>query len=113
MKKFNCLVVSEHNISVMFDEEIINDEFLKIHSEVFGGCDDLQDHAEHIAWHVAKHGMTSIEGYGFPVYKRRFDDGNIYELFEGMHVKNLQRGIIVEINDSSDSSEAEEVEAER
>jgi hypothetical protein len=67
MKKFKCTVERTDEYIIEFDENVINDEFLKGFSGYIFHVEDLIDLAEHIAQFRARFGEGFIEGIGRPL----------------------------------------------
>ena len=71
MKKFKVEVERVDEYEIEFDEEIINDEFMKDYKEFFSDIETLEEHAENIAVFRARFGERFIEGYGNPMVNGR------------------------------------------
>ncbi len=64
MKKFKCTVTRVDEYEIEFDEEVINDEFIKEYAEYFADYETLEEHAENLAQYQARFGSAFMEGYG-------------------------------------------------
>jgi hypothetical protein len=67
MKKFECIVERVDKYAVEFDENIINEEWMKNFRKYMYDFFSLEEHAEHIAQFRARFGSKYIEGYGVPL----------------------------------------------
>lgn len=64
MKKFKCVVTRTDEYEIEFDENKINEEWMKEFRQVFYSFYDLEEHAEHLAQSRARFQQEFIEGYG-------------------------------------------------
>jgi hypothetical protein len=71
MKNFKCTVERTEEYIIEFDENVINEEFLKEFSRWFFQCEDLEELSEHIAQFRARFGERFIEGIGRPLENGR------------------------------------------
>ena len=71
MKKFRVKVERVDEYEIEFDENIINQDFIRDYKEFFSDIETLEEHAENIAIFRARFGERFIEGYGNPMVNGR------------------------------------------
>ena len=65
MKRFKCTVTRVDEYIIEFDENKINEKWMKEFRDEFYDFNDLREHAEHIAQLRARFGSSFLEGYGY------------------------------------------------
>lgn len=66
MKKFKINAIRTDEYIVEIDEKVWNKEALNAWNEVFGGCDTVQELAEHISFLILRFGYERfLEGFGY------------------------------------------------
>lgn len=81
MKKYNINAIRTDEYIIEVDENVWNQEALDIWNSVFGGCDTLQELAEHISFLILRFGYERfLEGFGY-LYVQS-EDGRQKTLFK-------------------------------
>lgn len=75
MRKFKINAIRTDEYIIEIDESVWNQETLDAWNSVFGGCDDLEELAEHISFLLLRFGYERfLEGFGY-LYAQN-EDGN-------------------------------------
>ena len=104
MKRFKCKVERVNEYIIEFDEEVLNEEWMKYFRSVFFNYHELDEHAEHIAQMRARFEQSFIEGYGVPLV-----DGKIPSFADEKSV-NKAINIVIVSEDEDCEVEVEEIE---
>jgi len=104
MKRFKCKVERVDEYIIEFDEEVLNEEWMKYFRSVFFNYHELDEHAEHIAQMRARFEQSFIEGYGVPLV-----DGKIPSFADEKSV-NKAINIVIVSEDEDCEVEVEEIE---
>lgn len=102
MRKFKCVITRIDEYEIEFDENIINDEWIKEYKQTFYPFDNLADHAEHISQHRARFQEDFIEGYGVPLVNGKIP--------YGADPQDVEKGINIRIISEDDDCDIEVTE---
>lgn len=103
MKKFKCTVERTDEYIIEFEENVINDDFLKGFSSYITHVSDHSELAEHIASFRARFGEGFIEGIGRPLQNgKRPPFADETELIQAINIKVISE-------DSDCSIDVEEI----
>jgi len=103
MKRFKCKVERVNEYIIEFDEEVLDEEWMKYFRSVFFNYHELNEHAEHIAQMRARFKKSFIEGYGVPLI-----DGEV-SYFANEKSVNKAINIIIVSEDEECDVDVEEI----
>ena len=99
MKRFNCTVERTDEYIIEFDENVINEDFLKGFSGYITPVSDHEELAEYIAEFRARHGERFIEGIGRPLQNGgRPSFANQEELNNSINIKIVSEDDDCDVN---------------